>query len=94
MIYYLSQAAESSILTLFKNRAKKGLLANSTKTKIQGARYVMIINEYLFWVELVGVTSYKLTLTKITSKKMINEHLKQNIFKGVEDRNIEMLLHF
>ena len=64
------------------------------KPMIHGARYVMIINEYLFWVELVGVTSYELTLTQIPNKKMINEHLKHNIFKGVEDRNIETLLYF
>ena len=69
MIYYLSQAAESSILTLFKNKAKNGLLANSTKTTIHGAQYVIIIDENLFWVKLVGVTSYELTLTKIPSKK-------------------------
>ena len=69
MIYYLSQAAKSSILTLFKNKAKNGLLANSTKTTIHGAQYVMIINEHLFWVKLVGVTSYELTLTKIPNKK-------------------------
>ena len=39
------------------------------KPMIHGARYVMIINEYLFWVELVGVTSYELTVTKIPNKK-------------------------
>ena len=64
------------------------------KPMIHGARYVMIINEYLFWVELVGGTSYELTLTQILNKKMINEHLKHNIFKGVADRNIETLLYF